>query len=146
VESVWPNIEDSSKSLAGDELLKDALYAAFKGGLDHGELGCPPRVEEFMGDPEWREKMRSWPEERQWALKVLDGGLDQLSNITVATREDGTHLFTKRGARIFNSVGRDDIALAMMYCYAAFLIWLKSDQWARGSAEDADGFSGAQRA
>ena len=33
---VWPSMEDAGKSLAGDELLKDALYAGFKSPLDCG--------------------------------------------------------------------------------------------------------------
>lgn len=142
IELVWPNLEDAGKSLAGDELLKDSLFASFKGALDQAEIGCTPRVEDLMGNPEWREKMRSWPQEREWALKVLDAGMAQLLTFSVATREDGTQLFTKRGARVFTSAGRDDIALAMMYCYAAFRIWLKSDQWRSASPQDAIGFSG----
>lgn len=143
IETVWPNVEDASKSLAGDELLKDSMMATFKGALDNGEIGLTPRMEEFMSDPQRREQMRSWPEERQWALKVLDAGLVQLLGITVAMREDGQgYLFTKRGARVFTSVGRDDIAYAMMYCYTAFRIWLKSEQWRGSSSADAAGFSG----
>lgn len=144
IELVWPDVEDAGKSQAGDDLLKDSLLASFKGGLDHGEIGFTPKVEELMGDPEWKEKMQAWPEERRWALKVLDGGMEQLLNITVAMSEDRTkYLFTKRGARVFSSVGRDDIAYAMMYCYAAFRIWLKAGQWQSTPTEDAAAFSGS---
>lgn len=45
----------------------------------------------------------------------------QLKDIAVATKEDGTHIFTKRGARQFLSPSRDDLALASMLCYGAFL-------------------------
>lgn len=144
IETVWPNVEDASKSLAGDELLKDSMLATFKGALDNGEIGLPPRVGDVMADPRRKEEMRSWPEERQWALKVLDAGIEQLLGINVAMREDGTgYLFRKRGARVFTSVGRDDIAYAMMYCYTAFRIWLKSEQWRGASAGDQVAFSGS---
>lgn len=146
VEMVWPNPEDSAKSQAGDELLKDSYYSAFKEGLDGGIIVGPPTMDDLNADPEWREKIKFWPEERLWALKVLGAGLTvQLLKIGQAKREDGTQLFTKRGAKVFVSVGRDDIALAMMYCYAAFRIWLKAGLWQGQAQDDEVGFSGAQR-
>src|ERR1039458_9773403 len=39
VESVWPNVADASKSLAGDELLKDALLSSYNEGLDSNQVG-----------------------------------------------------------------------------------------------------------
>lgn len=146
IKLVWPNMEDESKSQAGDEMLNDSLLASFKEALDHGLIAVPPRIEDLMGNPEGREKMRGWPPEREWALKVLHAGMGELLGIAVATKEDGTHLYTKRGARVFSSVGRNDIAMGMMYCYAAFRIWLKSGLWQGVAEEDAAGFSGAQRA
>jgi len=52
-------------------------------------------------------------------------------NIILATREDGTELFTKRNARQFSSLGKKDFVSAWMYCYAGFLMWLKGEDWAR---------------
>lgn len=135
VELVWPNPDNTDKSLAGDELLKDALLSSYKDGLEGSVIGLP-------GDPkEWletrREEVTRWPEEKMWALKNLHAGGEQLKGIIVQTKEDGTQVFNRRGARLFQSLGRDDIAFSMIYCYAAFLIWLKSDAW-RESREDED--------
>jgi hypothetical protein len=70
----------------------------------------------------------------------------QLQGVMVATHEDGSHVFTKRGARVFSSLGRDDLAWACMLAYGAFLIWLRSEDWRRAlHGEDEAGFSGSAR-
>lgn len=128
VDALWPDPNNSGKSLAGDELLKDALYASGKDAIDHQLWGEPGRMEEWLAEK--RAEFESWPIERQWALKVLDAGLVQLVNILVETQDkDGqqVQVFGKRGARKFICSGRDDIASAKLYCWAAFLMWLRSD-------------------
>jgi hypothetical protein len=131
VEALWPE-------LPGDDNLNDALYSVCKDALDHGLWAWPPPVEEVLADGR-----KDWPEERLWALKNLDAATVQFKNIVVATREDGTFLFTKRNARQFSALGKKDFVSASMYCYAAFLIWLRSDDWrARIAPEDADQFCG----
>lgn len=141
IDLLWPD-STGNKSLAGDELLKDSLFGACKDALDHQGVMFPAPCEEWLaGDA--RERIRGWNEERVWAVKNLDAATQQLKNITVATKEDGTMLFTKRGAHVFDSRGKDDIAMAWMYCYTAFLIWLRSENWrASLSGEDAVGFLG----
>jgi hypothetical protein len=134
IESVWPNPEATNKSLAGDELLKDALYSDFKEAADHGGFGWPMKVKDFIAQHPG--ELERWPEERRWALKNLDACTKQLANVVVATRPDGTYAFTKRGAHQFSTIGRDDIALSAMYCYAAFRIWLRSDVWKRDADPD----------
>jgi hypothetical protein len=150
VNAVWPDpsSQDSTgkptKSLAGDELLKDALYSSYKDGIEHGVIGYPPDVDELLATR--RDEVLRWGEERMWALKVLDAGRKQLANIMVETREKDGHqvqVFTSRGARKFASLGKDDVALAMMYSYGAFLIWLRSGDWtAKMPEEDSFGFAG----
>jgi hypothetical protein len=133
VEALWPE-------LPGDDNLNDALYSVCKDALDHGLWGWPAPTEDWIADPQ---AVRLWPEERLWALKNLDATTVQFKNIVVATREDGTYAFTKRNARQFSSLGKKDFVSASMYCYAAFLIWLRSDGWRSQTApEDATGFSG----
>ena len=141
VELVWPNPESSNKSLAGDELLKAALFGDYKEALDYIRIGMIGNAGEWLA--ERREEIQKWPEERLWALKCLDAGTVQLGNIMVLKKDDGTYLFSKRGAHQFVSNGRDDIAFARMYSYAAFRIWLRSDAW-RGilDPQDEAGFSG----
>ena len=144
VDAVWPDPSGSGKSLAGDELLKDAIFSSYKEGLDHGVIGYPPPVGELLATR--REEVARWGEERTWALKVIDGGTTQLQNIMVETMEkEGQVLqvITQRGARKFASVGKDDIASAMIYAYGAFLIWLQQGDWANALPEqDAIGFGG----
>jgi hypothetical protein len=141
VEQVWPDPSGSGKSLAGDELLKDAMMSSFKEALDSTAVAFPGPVAEWMAEK--RTEVERWGEERSWALKNLDAATVQLKNILVATREDGSHLFTKRGAHIFQSLTRDDIAMAAMLCYGAFLIWLRTDEWRwKGNRADRGGFMG----
>jgi hypothetical protein len=98
-------------------------------------------IEDWM--VERREETNAWPEERQWAARNLDAARGQLANIVVATKEDGTFQFTRRNARQFSAVGKKDFVSASMYCYAAFLMWLRSEDWrSRVAPEDASGFSG----
>jgi len=143
VNTVWPD-PTGTRSLAGDELLKDALYSSFKEGLEHGVIVFPPDVDEMLATR--RDEALAWGEERLWALKVLDAGRKQLINIIVETKDkDGTmvQVFTQRGARKFQSLGKDDIALALMYSYGAFLIWLRSGDWTVAmKPQDAVGFAG----
>jgi len=139
IEMVWPG--EGGRSLAGDELLKDGLYSAMKEAVDGAMVAWPGPTADWYADH--KAEVESWTEERRWALKNLDAATKQLGNIMVATKEDGTQLFTARGARQFSSAGRDDIALASMLCRGAFLIWLRSDDWrATASPDDASGFAG----
>lgn len=134
VEALWPE-------LPGDDNLNDALYSECRSALEHGLWGWPAPVEEWYG--ERRAELETWPEERLWALKNLEAGTVQMKNVVVATREDGTILFTKRNARMFSALGKKDIASAHLYCYAGFLMWLRSEDWRSAVApEDAEQFSG----
>lgn len=137
IESLWPE-------LAGDDLLNDALYSAFKDGLEHAIIGLPATIDEWL--LERKEEIRAWPEERTWALKNLTAFVSQAKNIMAATREDGTYAMTKRGARQFAALGKKDLVSAAMYAYCAFLIWLRSDDFCSPIAEeDAAGFCGRVR-
>jgi hypothetical protein len=134
VEALWPE-------LPGDDNLNDALYSVCKDAVDHGLWAWPMPIEEWL--VERKDDVGQWPEERVWALKNLDAATVQMKNIVVATKEDGTFAFTKRNARQFSSIGKKDFVSASMYCYAAFLMWLRSDDWrSRVAPEDANQFSG----
>lgn len=136
VEALWPE-------LPGDDNLNDALYSVCKDALDHSLWAWPAPIEEWMATAESKEHLQTWPEERLWALKNLDASTVQFKNIVVATKEDGTFLFTKRNARQFYAVGKKDFVSAAMYAYAAFLMWLQSEDWrSRIHGEDTHQFSG----
>lgn len=142
IELVWPG--EGGKSQAGDDLLKDSFFASMKQAVDGTVVAWPGPVSDWYG--ERRAEVESWSEERRWALKNLDAATVQLGNITVATTDEGKELFTKRGARQFSSVGKDDIALASMLCFGAFLIWLRSDDWRqRAEPDDVVAFCGCAR-
>jgi hypothetical protein len=143
VESVWPDPNGGGKSLAGDELLKDALYCGVREALNMGVLRFLPPADEYLQTH--AEEVRSWEKERVWALKNISAGAKQLINIVMETVEkDGqqVEVRTSRGARKFSSVGKDDIALSMMYTYAAFRIWLQGEDFEQPNPEDEAGFGG----
>ena len=138
IDAVWPD-PTGSRSLAGDELLKHALHAAFKTAVDYTYIAWPPGYGEYRA--EHRDEIMRWDAEKDWAFKNLDAAITQLQRIVAVTDEEGREVFTKRGARVFKSLGKDDIALSHIYCYAAFLIWLQSAKYAiQLSEEDAVGF------
>ncbi len=143
VNSVWPD-PTGTRSLAGDELLKDALFSSVKNGIEHGIILMTPDVDELLATR--RDEVLAWGAERLWSLKVLQAIRTQMAGIIVETQEkDGmqVQVFTQRGARKFQSMGKDDIALAFMYSYGAFLIWLRSADWSTVmAAEDSVGFAG----
>lgn len=139
VEKVWPN-PVTGKSVSGDELLKDAVISSFQDAVDHGVVAWPAAIEDWF--VERKLEVTAWPEERLWALKVLNAGPEQLKGASVLTGEDGIEVRTARGARQFKWMGKSDIGLAHIYCYAAFLIWLHSERWRRRVApEDECAFS-----
>jgi len=143
-EMVWPAPDGTGKSLAGDDLLKSALYGEMKTAFDTRPMEMVPPAEEFFDKtgPHWP-KIQTWPPEREWAIKNLDAAGVQLKGIIATQTPDGRDLFTSRGARIFRSLGKDDIAWSHMMCYGAFLIWLKSFNGREGlSDEDSVGFGG----
>jgi len=125
IESQWP-------SLTGDDVLVDTLYSSLKEALDHCELGFVPPIKDWP-----RERMMGWSEEKVWCLKNLTVLLSQLKNILVATKEDGSWLFTKRNARQFGAKGKKDFVSGLMYANTAFLTWLKENdgQWDTGSKD-----------
>lgn len=144
VELVWPAPEGTGKSLAGDELLKSAMYGEMKTAYEKRTVEMiPPAEEWFARDSPLHGKIQGWPTERKEAIKNLSAAGAQLKSIAVATNNDGKEVFTGRGARVFIQHGKDDIALSHMMCYGAFLIWLKG-MGVGGSMEEEDamGFGG----
>lgn len=86
-----------------------------------------------------RAETESWPEEQKWALKNLDAARQQLMNIQVVTREDGTWALTRNGAKTFVVVnGKKDLAYACIFAWVRFLIWLKLGEleFSAGGASD----------
>jgi len=143
-ELVWPAPEGTGKSLAGDDLLKSALYGEMKTAYDTRVMEMVRPAEEFFDrtGPLYP-KIQNWPKEREWAIKNLDAAGVQLKGIVAVQTPEGRDVFTARGARVFRSLGKDDIGWSHMMCYGAFLIWLKSFGGRQPvDEEDLAGFSG----
>lgn len=143
VDEVWPDPNGGTKSLAGDELLKDAVHCAYREALRLGIFRWPPDADEY--EKTHAEELRHWDRERIWALKNLTVGWKQLTNIVVETFEkDGLQieLTTSRGARKFHTVGRDDVAMGHIYTYVSFRIYLQGEEVEQPAEEDMAGFEG----
>lgn len=123
IEAKWPR-------LAGDDLLNDAMHVAFQSAMEHSILLPVPWDERPAGDRE--QLQREWPAEQVWSARMLSEGSAQLQSVVAATNEDGTWKTTARGARVFSSTGKKDIAYAMIYAYVGFLCWLKRVAWLGG--------------
>lgn len=126
VESLWPGLQ-------GDDCLVDACYAAAKDALDTGEFALTPPFYEWP-----KESREGWPEEKVWALKNLHALQEQMKNVIVATKDDGSFAFTRRNARQFSARGKKDLVSAWMYANVAFLSWLQ-DQDGLFSVGTSDG-------
>ena len=126
VEWFWPAPEGTGKSMEGDELLKSALYGEMKTAFDRRVMELiPPAEEWFNQEGELFPKLQGWPEERKHAIQNLSAAAKQFASIIAVQTPEGRDMFTRRGARMFRSLSKDDIALAHMMCYGAFLIWLR---------------------
>lgn len=121
--AVWPDLVEA----AGDDVLNDALYAMMRDALERTAVSFPAPWDEWW--IERRAEVERWPEEAQWALRCLTTAVTQFGKVSVATRSDGTYALTKRNARTFEAVGKKDLVSACMYCYAAFLMWLRMGDW-----------------
>lgn len=113
VEAMWP-------LLRGDDNLVDSMHVEYQAVLENGRALFPLPFNERP-----RGSCDEWPDEKQWALKNLDAGREQMVNIQVATRDTGEYLLTRNGAKQFAALGKKDIAYAMIYAYIRFLMWLK---------------------
>lgn len=113
IKHLWPH-------LANDSNLPDNMHVASQQAVEHAMFNFPKPFNERP-----RAETELWPVEQQWALKMLDEGRRQMSNIQVVTRDDGTFLINSFGARSFEAVGKKDIAYSMLMAYVRFLIWLR---------------------
>lgn len=122
---MFTNHDDSIKrkwdSLKGADNLIDCAHSELKDAIEHVCIGFPPPFAEISID-----EKNKWDDERVWASKLLDLTRSQLSKISVLTKEDGTFIFTKNNAHVFNTKGKkDDFAYAAVHAYTRFLIWIK---------------------
>jgi hypothetical protein len=120
-----PGIDLLWTGLGDEGVLVDVAHGEFTTAVDRSW------VRFAVGVPD-REK---WPREKVEASRCLKAGVSQLQNVSALVNDEGEYLTTARGARQFTSLGKKDIAYAMLYAYIAFLIWLKSPEFAL----DADG-------
>jgi hypothetical protein len=126
-ELVWPILGPTV------DCLLTAAHQSFRDAVQHREILFPKA---FNDRP--AAETAQWPEEQRWALRNLDAARHQLSNIQVATKEDGEWLMTRNGAFTFSAVGRKDLAYALLYAYVRALIWLKANELGWGGEEDGE--------
>jgi hypothetical protein len=115
IKSLWP-------LLAGSDFLVDVMHVMYQLALDHAQVVFPPAYDDTA--PELRAGLTP---EQDWAWRLLTLVGHQLTNIRVATKEDGSWDMTARNARRFSAVGRKDMAYAAIYAYVGFLAWLKTN-------------------
>lgn len=109
---LWPILQ-------GDDNLVDAMHTIFRQTVEHTGIQLPPPWEEIPSSVTGQ-----WAEEQQWAVKNLAAVGSQMTNIQVASNEDGSYALTSRGAKQYSAVGKKDLAYAAIYCYVGFLCWL----------------------
>lgn len=113
-DGLWPILNP------GVDSLYTAAHNVLRDMLEHGEILFPrPLGERPSGS------VAHWPAEQQWALRNLDHLRWQLTNIQVATKEDGTWDLTRHGAYRFASAQKKDLAYGLLYAVVRALIWLK---------------------
>ena len=61
-------------------------------------------------------------------MKMLDEVRRQLSNIHVATKDNGEWDLTRNGACRFSATGKKDLAYAALFALVRALIWLKAGE------------------
>lgn len=127
VEAIWPK-------LAGDDQLKAAMYGETKNMLDFNAARYVTKWNDLRN--EQPELTNSWSEEQIWASKNLMALCTQLVNIHVLKNANGQFAFTGRGAHTFKSAGKDDLALAYMYSFMAFRMFLALGNFRPRSNED----------
>lgn len=133
IDELWP-----SNTMRGDDNLWHNAHVSFQEGLEHSMIWLPVPIEDRT--PEERRIIETqWELERAWALKVLSAGMTQLTEIQVATKENGEILTTRNGACTFSSTGKKDIAYAMMLAWIAFVHWLKLAETEFGGGDGDDG-------
>lgn len=113
ISAVWPDVGSS-------DVLLDYAHSEFKSAVDNAWVAWPRPYDEWR-----RDEVHGWPEEQQWALRILDMARKELIAVKVVTREDGTVAYTKNNARQFVATGRKDVAYTHVYAWVAFLVWLK---------------------
>ena len=112
-----------SHTMRGDDNLWTNCHVDFQAAIEHGEIGFPVPYNERP-----REETSTLIPELDFALRVLSQGMTQLTKIVVETDETGAFATTRNNAYKFSSIGKKDIAYAMMLAYIRFLIWLSSNE------------------
>jgi len=120
------------KNAQGDDVLKTIINMAFRNAIEKAQIGFMPPHHERTA-----EQLAGWPEEKQWASKLLTVVGKQCQSVSVATKEDGSWATTRHGAYVFVSQGKDDFHDAARNAYIAFRMWL-IDQEAGWDMADAD--------
>ena len=130
IEQLWPKEK-------GDDVIIARAHTSMRELIDHALAAFPPPIQEQP-----KELVATWDEETVWAQKKLAETLVQLAGMKVATTPDGGYQLTKNGSPTFSSKRKDDLAMAAVYAYVRFLIWLRcNERWSRLSPEARIGLS-----
>lgn len=127
LEPIWPAMAP------GVDGLLTAAHTAFQDAVQHGEILYP---KPFNDRP--ASETQLWVPEKKWALKTLDTGRQQLIDVSVATRDDGSYDLTRNGCFRFSAVGKKDLAYSQLYAFIRALLWLHQqfDEFALGQGDD----------
>jgi hypothetical protein len=129
---------DGRRPWRGDDNLVDALHGEFHDALDQGEIAFLPPFEQWP-----KEAHRGWPQERIQVLVDAGRAAEQLARLTVLTRKDDeghqSYILTRNGAKQFQAASiRKDLAYAMIYAHAAFLVWFRKFELGIAGEENGD--------
>ncbi|MGN6641773.1 MAG: hypothetical protein ACTHKU_02105, partial [Verrucomicrobiota bacterium] len=117
VDDLWPLLQ-------GDDNLYEAMHVAFQQLVNQCDVAFPVP---FNDRP--AAETEDWPTEKKWALKNLDAAREQLTNIQVATHDDGSWVLTRHNAKVFSApTGKKDLAYACIFAYIRFLLWLQQNE------------------
>jgi hypothetical protein len=114
LEPLWPAMAP------GVDGLLTAAHTAFQDAVAHGEVLYPKPFNERPAS-----ETAGWSAEQKWALKTLDTGRQQLVDVAVATKDDGSWDLTRNNCFRFSATGKKDLAYAQLYAYVRALLWLR---------------------
>lgn len=126
VRALWP-------VLAGLDNLAEAMHVVFQTAVENA-LACFPLPYNERPAP----TTQTWSQEQKWALKNLDAAREQMIDIQVAVRDDGTWDLTRNGAKKFFAADKKDLAYACIMAWVRFLIWLKLGEFEENEAGGGD--------
>lgn len=104
--------------LTGDDGFLAACHLRYREAWEAGEVDLPLALEDRRPD-----EVEKWRPEQIAALKVIEIGIKQLSNVRQITNEAGEPLTSRRGFALFEAKGKKDVAYAKFYAFIGGVLW-----------------------